>query len=87
MYSTRGALALLWRGATTGPDGAQLWSEDEQRCAATLAERGICTVTVMTRSRDGKPEQYQVLHLSHEGQQLWEHVLDLVEARVLRDGE
>ena len=87
MYSTRGALALLWRGATTSPDGAILWSAEEQATATVLRERRLADIITTVRQRDGKAEELQILHLTHEGAMLWEAVLDLVEARVLRDGE
>lgn len=75
MYSTRGALALLWRGAIGDQSGSQLWSPDELDCAASLHESGLGELVVRYVPRDGKMTECHFFVLTGKGRETWEKLL------------
>ena len=75
MYSTRGALGLLWRAATNYPDTARLWSDDEIECAKKLQGAGLVNI----HSRSGKDGEQELSAMATErGKDAFEAVLDAV---------
>lgn len=73
MYSTRGALGLLWRAATNYPDTARVWSDGEMACARKLQDAGLVNVHYRT-GKDGEQE-FSVM-ATERGKDAFEAVLD-----------
>lgn len=75
MYSTRGALALLWRQAIGDSSGSQLWSPDENDCAAELHRAGLGEHLVRMTPIDGKLVEAKFFVLNESGKAVWEQLL------------
>lgn len=82
MYSTRGALALLWRCAIGDASGVQLWSPDELACAQELHRAGLGEHGVRFVPKDGKMVESNFFTASERGLSVWEHLLITLQERV-----
>lgn len=82
MYSTRGALALLWRGAIGDQSGIQLWSDDERHVASILQRAKLGDHVLRETLVDGKLVRAHFFVLNDSGWNLWQKLLLELEEKV-----
>lgn len=85
MYSTRGALALLWRAGIGDQSGTRLWSPDENDAGNALQQGGLGEVVVRQEPQDGRMVQVTVFCVNERGFNVWQRVLRAVQMAVEGD--